>query len=203
MPAFKKRLRGLLNVVHEMLAASCGGMPGIDKPNQVRDGVIAEDQVHLGLLVLEAMDGVQLLCQIAGQVAMAVAREREAQAAAQDFFVGGHPLHAQTLRDGQWLLPKHCPPTAKRPADESQKLFDADSVRAVIARAHLPDGESDSGARAGRAWKPRPCWYRRPVAESGDRTAEVEISIRPCWAASACAGRTLASSSRSRAITKR
>ena len=94
-------MRRLFNVVHEVMGGVLRWHPGIDKPDQVRDGVIAEDQVHLGLLILEAMDGVQLLCQLGGQMAMGVAPESDAQASAQDLFVGGHPLHAQTLREAE------------------------------------------------------------------------------------------------------
>ena len=94
-------MRRLFNVVHEVMGGVLRWHAGIDKPDQVRDGVIAEDQVHLGLLILEAMDGVELFCQLSRQMAMGVARERHAQAAAQHLFVGGHPLHAQSLRDAQ------------------------------------------------------------------------------------------------------
>ena len=94
----------LLNVVHEMTGGFLRRHAGVNKPDQVRDGVIAKNQIHLGLLILEAMDGVELLRQFSGQMAMCVAPEGDAQASAQYLFVGGHPLHAQTLGNAQDLF---------------------------------------------------------------------------------------------------
>ena len=45
----KNRLRGLLDIVHEVRGGVRGGHSRVHKANQIRDGVVAEDQVHLGL----------------------------------------------------------------------------------------------------------------------------------------------------------
>ena len=82
MSRVQNRLGGLLNVLHEMLGGVLRGHAGVYESDQVRDRVIAKDQVHLRLVALEAMDGVQLLGQSARQVTMAVASERNSQAAA-------------------------------------------------------------------------------------------------------------------------
>ena len=64
MSCIKNRLRRLPDVVHEVIGSVLRRHAGINKADQVRDRVIAEDQVHLGLVIFEAIDGVELCSQV-------------------------------------------------------------------------------------------------------------------------------------------
>ena len=63
--------------------------------------MVAKHHVHRGLAVLIAVNVVEPLGQMRGQTAVAVALKEHAGAAAEHAFVGGHPLDAETVRDGQ------------------------------------------------------------------------------------------------------
>ena len=97
-------LGSVFNVVDEMMRGLFRGHAGIDKPNQVGDGVIAEDHVHLGLAVLEAMNGVEFFGQFRGEATVAIAGKPHSQTASQNAFVGRHPAHAEALGDAENLL---------------------------------------------------------------------------------------------------
>ena len=203
MSRIKNGLGGLPDVMHEVVGGVLRRHAGIHEPDQVRNGVIAKDHVHLRLIALEAMNGVELF----GQFSAAGGHDHRVRKRFPGCGLGLLRRWPSTSRPDseKWprLLPKRYPPTAIRPEDEPQKHPDADSDHAAVAPARPRDGENDSGAKAVRGSKPRPCWYRRPGAESGDRTRRSKFQCARCCAAAAWAGKTLAISSRSRAITKR
>ncbi len=82
MSCIKNWLGRLLNVMHDVGRGVLRGHAGVHKPDQVRDGVIAKNQLHFSLIALEAMDGVELPGQLSRQVAMTVAPEGNSQATA-------------------------------------------------------------------------------------------------------------------------
>ncbi len=50
------------------------------------------------------MDVVKFLGQVRRQAPVAVAGEKRSTASSQHAFIGGHPLHANAVRDGQHFL---------------------------------------------------------------------------------------------------
>src|SRR4029077_1765034 len=66
--------------------------------------MIAKDQMHLSLMILEMVNGVELFGGIRSEAAATVARKGKTNASAQDLFIGGHPFHTQILRYGQRFL---------------------------------------------------------------------------------------------------
>ena len=98
------RLRRPLDVLDEVLRRFLRGHAGVHKSDQVRDGVIAEQQVHAGGTVFVAIDGVKLLSQMVCEKPISVAREKQARASSQNAFVGRHPAHAQAVGDGDRLV---------------------------------------------------------------------------------------------------
>src|ERR1700688_5234023 len=69
----------------------------VHEADQIRECVIAEDQVHLRVRALVAIDAVEGLRQIRGQVAKAVSRKIYSQAAPKNAFVRSHPLHSELV----------------------------------------------------------------------------------------------------------
>ena len=94
IPALRQdRLGGFFNVAQEMARSLRSGHPRVDKPDQVRKSVVAEDQVHRGLAVFIAMNVVEPPGQFSRQAAVAIAREKHSCAAPEHAFVGCHPLN--------------------------------------------------------------------------------------------------------------
>ena len=91
----------LFNVLYEVCTGVRGRHSRIHKADQIGDGVVAEDEVHLGGAALEAMNVVKLLGVLQGKAAGTVAGKVDSEGATEDTFIGGHPLHSQILGDGQ------------------------------------------------------------------------------------------------------
>src|SRR5579872_1295210 len=76
-----------------------GGIPrghgGVHESDQVGERVIAEEQAHARLILLVLVNGVELLRPARGKSALVTTMEIEINAAAEDTFVGGHPVDAE------------------------------------------------------------------------------------------------------------
>src|SRR5438270_9587794 len=59
LPCIQKWLRSLLNVLHEVLRRLSWRHPGVHEPHQVRERMVAKDQIHFGGLALVMMDRIQ------------------------------------------------------------------------------------------------------------------------------------------------
>src|SRR5579872_1085239 len=93
------RPSGFADVVHQVARGIGGRHSGIDKTDQVGDGVVAEDQVHRGVTLFETMHRVKLLCLIDRKTTGAIAGKLLAETPSENSLLGGHPPDAQTLRD--------------------------------------------------------------------------------------------------------
>ena len=100
-PLRQYRLRRVFDIAKQMDRSLGRGHPGVDKTDQVGQGVVAEDQVHRRLAVLIAVDVVQPPGQIRRQAPVAIAREKHACAGPEHAFIRRHPLNSQTVGDGQ------------------------------------------------------------------------------------------------------
>src|SRR5277367_6343375 len=103
-PLIENRLRSLLNVVNEMIGSVLRRHSRIDKSDQVGDGVVAEDQMHLRGAAFEAMDGIKLFGILPGKTSIPIAREINSQASPENAFIRGHPFDAEVLRDGKYFF---------------------------------------------------------------------------------------------------
>ena len=91
------RLRCLFNVLNEMIGRVLRCHSGIYKADQIRDGMVAENQVHLRLIVLVAMDGIELFRQLPVQPSATITSKIQSQTPPQHAFIRGHPLDTQIL----------------------------------------------------------------------------------------------------------
>ncbi len=127
-------------------AASLRRHSRIHESDQVRDRVIAENQVHCRRAIFVAMNGVKLF----RQMRLEDARFRRARRTFPYCVPARLRRSPSTSRRGCARSPaplrKRCLPTAILLSDACQKLAHADPARAAPARARLPDGENGSAA---------------------------------------------------------
>ncbi len=93
-----------LDLAQKVLRRAVRIHPGIDEADEVGKRVVPEDQVHAGVVLLEAVDVVKALGRVRGQHALPRPREVVIDAAAEYALVGGHPLHAQAMPNGHDLV---------------------------------------------------------------------------------------------------
>jgi len=71
----ENRLRGVANVVDQVVRRLARAHAGVNEPDQVGHGVVAEQQVHAGVILFVAMQGVEKISAATGQAAARIARE--------------------------------------------------------------------------------------------------------------------------------
>src|SRR5262249_27042650 len=103
-PRLQHRPSVVFDATNEVLGRLSRRHSGINKADQIREAVIAEDQVHRVIVLLVAIDVVELFRAPCGQTSLVVALEVSVDGAAEDAFVGGHPLNTQLAGELDGLI---------------------------------------------------------------------------------------------------
>ncbi len=115
------RFGGRAQAFPQVIGGLGGAHAGVNKPYEVRDAMVAEQQVRVRIAIGVAIDGVKLSRALRAQKSLVIAVEGKAERSAKHALVGRQPLDPVARGDGQRLVGDAAfrRPHASRPRPES------------------------------------------------------------------------------------
>src|SRR5512143_3823881 len=97
-------LRTFFDLLDEVVCGFLRRHAGVNKSDQIRQGVVAENQIHPRVGLLVPINRIKSVRKIRTQTTISVTGEKQAEAATDHSLIRGHPLHAKTVCNRENLL---------------------------------------------------------------------------------------------------